>query len=199
MSSVDGKNEIKHDAEDKMKRNEDGDDCEKEIVTLEIENTKQRNTNAIFDVLIEQVVEATNALNDHNKRQSNVNKAKNLSSPPSPWKITLTIWFFAGSGVSFLLGVGANALQLLQARTLRKLFCPPFSTIDKFAWSVKFALGFTALVSIAVFEDIFSGWLVVAYSFSITLTSEGAVKKGLFRIFGVALGGFSAYLALTAS
>eukprot|EP00957_Ditylum_brightwellii_P178816 13621080-Ditylum_brightwellii.AAC.1 len=82
---------------------------------------------------------------------------------------------------------------------LQKVFCPPFSIIEKFAWRIKCALGFTALVSIAVSRMMFQGWVVVPYSFAIALTSEGAVKKRLFCMFGAAIGRFNAYLALTAS
>jgi hypothetical protein len=90
---------------------------------------------------------------------------------------------------------------------------------------VKFAAGFGALISMAVYwdafaayeinEDVaevipginitgasppksFSGWVLISYAFATMPTMEGTVKKCALRIVGTLLGGFSVWLALLA-
>ena len=87
--------------------------------------------------------------------------------------------------------------------------------LHKFVWCLKFAVGFTMLVCMQVYwpafaslqvptndntENVhFSGWYLIAYAFATTQTTEGTWKKSILRIFGTVTGGFSAWLALTAS
>eukprot|EP00578_Thalassiosira_sp_NH16_P010128 CAMPEP_0181121664 /NCGR_PEP_ID=MMETSP1071-20121207/24867_1 /TAXON_ID=35127 /ORGANISM="Thalassiosira sp., Strain NH16" /LENGTH=955 /DNA_ID=CAMNT_0023206515 /DNA_START=190 /DNA_END=3057 /DNA_ORIENTATION=- len=104
-----------------------------------------------------------------------------------------------------------------QASSWKGLFEPPYINFIKVGWCIKFSVGMTALVAMTVMWPEFrsqfvvrvdesasaiassnSGWAIVAYCFSTTQTSEGTVTKGLLRLLGTCLGGFSGWLAVLA-
>ena len=78
---------------------------------------------------------------------------------------------------------------------------------------VKFALGATCLFIMRIYWEEyaefavptgdqpgnhFSGWETIAFVMASTQTTEGTVKKGMLRLLGTCVGGFSGWLALTA-
>mmetsp|Transcript_29809 Transcript_29809/g.45698 ORF Transcript_29809/g.45698 Transcript_29809/m.45698 type:complete len:903 (-) Transcript_29809:49-2757(-) len=95
--------------------------------------------------------------------------------------------------------------------------------VGKLVHCVKFAIGFTALVCMTHYWDgfrsieivdtegekessgvqftssapeKFSGWVLISYSFATMATTEGTIKKSLFRLVGTLGGGFLAWLGL---
>lgn len=94
----------------------------------------------------------------------------------------------------------------------------------KVAHVIKFAIGFTALVCLSIYTDYrnlevattpeedvgfeilngtpitgFVGWHLMSYSFATMPTTEGTVKKCIFRVFGTLAGALSAFLLLRAT
>jgi hypothetical protein len=78
-------------------------------------------------------------------------------------------------------------------------------------YGLKLAAGYTALASMAVYWSayanfkiattgesgpVYSGWHLLGYAYAWRPTLEGTTKKGLQRIIGTALGGFSAWLGV---
>lgn len=130
------------------------------------------------------------------------------------YKKHLLVWTMAAGGsiVFVMLGFVKKAFA---RTTWRRIFRPPYYDLPKFAWAVKYAAGFTALVCMQIYWPAFarlevptrdqhtgyrfSGWYLIAYCFATTQTAEGTMKKGVQRMLGTALGGFSAWLALTAT
>lgn len=120
-------------------------------------------------------------------------------------------WILASTGV--MLDLLRVLLVPFRRETWVRIFKPPFYDLPKFAWAVKFAAGFTALVCMTVYWDAykrleipvsgypvgahFAGWNLIAYSAATTQTVEGTVKKGLLRAVGTCCGGFGGWLALT--
>lgn len=92
---------------------------------------------------------------------------------------------------------------------------PKYWDIKNFLWAVKRAAGFVLLIAMDVYWDAyanffiqtagpqterptgsFSSWQLIAYAFVWLISLEGTVKKGLMRLGGTLLGGFTGWLAL---
>ena len=98
--------------------------------------------------------------------------------------------------------------------TWKRILIRPYYDLPKFIWTLKFAVGFTALVCMQLYwpafanlelktqDEIlgphFSGWYLIAYAFSTTSTVEGTWKKGTLRLLGTCGGGFCGWLAVKA-
>mmetsp|Transcript_17431 Transcript_17431/g.37647 ORF Transcript_17431/g.37647 Transcript_17431/m.37647 type:complete len:869 (-) Transcript_17431:198-2804(-) len=120
-----------------------------------------------------------------------------------------------GAGFGLILAIFGCFVKAFTPMTWKRIFRAPYYDLPKFVWCLKFAVGFMALVSMHVYWPAFanlelstkdeatgarfSGWYLIAYAFSTTQTVEGTWKKSILRIVGTVFGGFSAWLALTAS
>eukprot|EP00957_Ditylum_brightwellii_P095469 7271748-Ditylum_brightwellii.AAC.1 len=95
---------------------------------------------------------------------------------------------------------------LLNLENWKKLFDPSSGHGAKAVWAIKLAIGSTALISMTIFWDAyknwdliiddapgshFQAWVIIAFHFTTTQSTEGTVKKGLLRLLATLFAGLS--------
>lgn len=175
----------------------------KEVAQGNAEETDQDSSAVdpiLFDNVGRDVVMATNEWAevagppDHSKPYFDKEARTAIKENTIPW-IKGSWWYFIG-----ILQRWQFAFSL---STWKGIFTPPYLLTDKASWCMDFTIGFTALVAIGVFWEKYvalenESWILIAYAFSTTQTAEGTATKGILRLIGTAIGGFSGWLAVTA-
>ena len=106
-------------------------------------------------------------------------------------------------------------LQLMSLKRLAMALTLPFRPsrweLKPILYGLKLAAGYTALACMTVYWDayanykisttgesgpVYNGWQLLGYAYAWRPTLEGTTKKGLQRIIGTVLGGFSAWLGV---
>ena len=165
--------------------------------------------------LIHHAMNVEKATNDYihefgviDRSRSHVDK-----SARNAWLVGLKPWIM-GAGFGLMLAILSCLVTFLKPMTWKRICLYPYYDLPKFAFILKFAIGFTALACMQVYWQAFanfeiqasdttdlvsfSGWYLIAYSFTTTTTCEGTWKKGTLRLIGTVCGGFSGWLAITA-